>query len=193
VRDRNAHPALELVERHMPPGPNRCGPLTSAICLYAGGFLYLVVVLDAFSRRILGWPMETHLRTELVLEALNMALAQRRPAEVIHHSDQGTQYTWIAFAMRCQEAGVRPRWARSVITSTMPCARAFSPRWNASCSTPAASTPKPRPAWRSSSSSRTGTTPSPPLRLDYLSPINYERSHDLEESTASPPPSTQPG
>ncbi len=73
-----------------------------------GGFLYLAVVLDAFSRRIVGWAMETHLRTELVLEALNMALARRRPAAVIHHSDQGTQYTSIAFGMRCREAGVRP-------------------------------------------------------------------------------------
>src|SRR5216684_7082391 len=52
--------------------------------------------------------METHLRTELVLEALNMALGQRRPAGVIHHSDQGTQYTSLAFGMRCREAGVRP-------------------------------------------------------------------------------------
>jgi putative transposase len=52
--------------------------------------------------------MATHLRTELVLEALNMALTQRRPAAVIHHSDQGTQYTSIAFGLRCREAGVRP-------------------------------------------------------------------------------------
>ena len=55
------------------------------------GFLYLAVVLDAFSRRIVGWAMETHLRTELVLQALNLALWQRRPAAVIHHSDQGSQ------------------------------------------------------------------------------------------------------
>ena len=55
------------------------------------GFLYLAVVLDTFSRRIVGWAMATHLRTELVLEALNMALGQRRPAAVIHHSDQGSQ------------------------------------------------------------------------------------------------------
>src|SRR5208282_1102407 len=48
------------------------------------------------------------LRTELVLAALNMALGQRRPAAVIHHSDQGTQYTSIAFGLRCSEAGVRP-------------------------------------------------------------------------------------
>jgi len=72
------------------------------------GFLYLAVVLDAWSRRVVGWAMATHLRTELVLDALNMALWQRRPREVIHHSDQGTQYTSIAFGQRCREAGVRP-------------------------------------------------------------------------------------
>jgi putative transposase len=72
------------------------------------GFLYLAVVLDAWSRRVVGWAMAPHLRTELVLEALNMALTQRRPSWVIHHSDQGTQYTSIAFGMRCRQAGVRP-------------------------------------------------------------------------------------
>jgi hypothetical protein len=51
------------------------------------GFLYLAVVLDAFSRKIVGWAMATHLRTELVLAALDMALGQRRPEGVIHHSD----------------------------------------------------------------------------------------------------------
>lgn len=52
--------------------------------------------------------MATHLRTELVLDALEMALGQRRPEAVIHHSDQGCQYTSIAFGLRCQAAGVRP-------------------------------------------------------------------------------------
>src|ERR1700722_11182281 len=52
--------------------------------------------------------METHLRTELVLAALNMALGQRRPAAVIHHSDHGSQHTAFAFGKRCDEAGVRP-------------------------------------------------------------------------------------
>ena len=66
------------------------------------------MVLDVFSRRVVGWAMASHLRTELVVAALNMALAQRRPAEVIHHSDQGTQYTSIAFGLRGQEMGVRP-------------------------------------------------------------------------------------
>lgn len=72
------------------------------------GFLYLAVVLDVFSRRIIGWAMAAHLRTELVLDALNMALGQRQPESVIHHSDHGTQYTSIAFGRRCQEAGIRP-------------------------------------------------------------------------------------
>ena len=72
------------------------------------GFLYLAVVLDAWSRRVVGWSMAGHLRTQLVLEALDMALWQRRPEQVIHHSDQGSQYTSIAFGMRCKEAGVRP-------------------------------------------------------------------------------------
>lgn len=72
------------------------------------GFLYLAIVLDVFSRRIVGWSMQTHLRTELVLEALEMALEQRKPDEVIHHSDHGCQYTSIAFGSRCDGAGVRP-------------------------------------------------------------------------------------
>jgi putative transposase len=72
------------------------------------GFLDLAVVLDVFSRRIVGWAMANHLRTELILTALDMALLRRRPQDVIHHSDQGCQYTSIAFGARCREAGVRP-------------------------------------------------------------------------------------
>ncbi len=72
------------------------------------GFLYLAVVLDAWSRRVVGWAMEIHLRTELVLAALDMALQQRRPHGVIHHSDHGCQYSSIAFGQRCDAAGVRP-------------------------------------------------------------------------------------
>ncbi len=72
------------------------------------GFLYLAVVLDACSRRIVGWAMSTSLATRLVVDALEMALAARRPNGVIHHSDQGSQYTSIEFGRRCREAGVRP-------------------------------------------------------------------------------------
>jgi len=74
----------------------------------AAGFLYLAVVLDACSRRIVGWAMRTTLATRLVVDALEMAVATRRPNGVIHHSDQGSQYTSIEFGRRCREAGVRP-------------------------------------------------------------------------------------
>jgi putative transposase len=72
------------------------------------GFLYLAVVLDVCSRRIVGWAMENHLRTELVLRALDMALYQRQPQGVIHHSDHGCQYTSYAFGERCRKMNVMP-------------------------------------------------------------------------------------
>ena len=72
------------------------------------GFLYLSVVIDAFSRRVVGWAMASHLKTQLVLDALDMALWNRRPDGVIHHSDQGSQYTSYAFGQRCAKMGVRP-------------------------------------------------------------------------------------
>jgi putative transposase len=109
VRRRDACPAPDLVKRTFAAaGPNRLWVADITYVPTWTGFLYLAVVLDAWSRRIVGWAMANHLRTELVLDALNMALGQRRPTRVIHHSDQGTQYTSIAFGLRCQEAGVRP-------------------------------------------------------------------------------------
>ena len=72
------------------------------------GFLYLAVVQDVWSRKIVGWKMANHLRTELVLEAIDMAIRQRQPVGVIHHSDRGSQYTSLAFGQRCKAAGVRP-------------------------------------------------------------------------------------
>ena len=64
------------------------------------------VALDVFSRKVVGWAMAHHLRTELVLAALNMALGQRRSQGVVHHSDKGSQYTSLAFGKRCREMGV---------------------------------------------------------------------------------------
>jgi putative transposase len=72
------------------------------------GFDFLAVVVDAWSRRVVGWAMADHLRTQLVLDALEMALHQCRPQAVIHHSDQGSQYTALAFGEHCRRAGVRP-------------------------------------------------------------------------------------
>ena len=109
TRDREAAVAPDLVDRNFV--VTRADQLWAADITYIPtwtGFLYLAIVLDAFSRKVIGWAMENHLRTELVLAALNMALAMRRPEDVIHHSDRGTQYTSIAFGLRCIEMGVRP-------------------------------------------------------------------------------------
>jgi putative transposase len=108
-RDQEARPAPDLVDRNFAAeAPNQLWVADITFVPTAAGFLYLAVVLDAFSRRIVGWAMANHLRAELVLDALEMAVGQRRPREVIHHSDQGSQYTSLAFGKRCREAGVRP-------------------------------------------------------------------------------------
>lgn len=109
-RGEETAPASDLVQRDFrASAPDR---LYVADITYVGtwaGFLYLAVVIDAFTRRVVGWAMREDLRTELVLEALNMALWNRRPgAGVIHHSDQGGQYTSFAFGRRCREAEVMP-------------------------------------------------------------------------------------
>jgi putative transposase len=72
------------------------------------GFLHLAVILDVFSRRVVGRSMADHLRTELVVGALEMAVWNRRPGDgVIHHSDHGCQYTALLFGQRCQAVGIR--------------------------------------------------------------------------------------
>jgi putative transposase len=70
--------------------------------------VYLAVVLDVWSRRVVGWAIGDNMTTDLVLSALNMALAQRKPEQVIHHSDQGSQYTSLAFGNSCRQMGVTP-------------------------------------------------------------------------------------
>lgn len=109
VRAEHARPAPDLVQRAFTAtGPNQLWVADITYIPTWAGTLFLAVVLDVWSRRIIGWAMETHLRTSLVLAALEMAIGQRRPAAVIHHSDQGCQYTAIDFGRRCREANVRP-------------------------------------------------------------------------------------
>jgi len=108
-RDSGSRPAPDLVERAFAAdGPDQLWVADITYIPTWAGFLYLAVVMDVFSRRIVGWCMEDHLRTDLVLEALNMATWQRTPQTVIHHSDQGCQYTSLQFGKRCREVGVRP-------------------------------------------------------------------------------------
>jgi putative transposase len=109
VRDRDARPAPDLVERNFTAdAPDKLWVADITYVPTLAGFLFVAIVLDVFSRRVVGWAMATHLRTELVLDALDMAIHQRKPKNVIHHSDQGCQYTSIAFGSRCKEAGIRP-------------------------------------------------------------------------------------
>jgi putative transposase len=108
-RDENARPAPDLVDRNFKAeGPNRLWVADITYIPTLAGFLYLAVVLDVWSRRVVGWAMASHLKTQLVLNALEMALDRRRPDSVIHHMDQGSQYTSYEFGRRCREAGVRP-------------------------------------------------------------------------------------
>ena len=78
------------------------------------GFLYLAFILDVHSRRIVGWAMENHLRTELVVDALQMAVWRRKPSPgLVHHSDQGVQYTSLSFSERLKEVGITPSMGRT--------------------------------------------------------------------------------
>jgi putative transposase len=73
------------------------------------GWLHLAAIEDLFSRRIVGWSMAQHLRVELVIDALEMAVGNRRPRPgLVHHSDQGSQFTSFAFGRRLRESGILP-------------------------------------------------------------------------------------
>jgi putative transposase len=108
VQDRATAPAPDLVDRIFSAScPDTLWVADITYVPTWQGFLYVAVVIDVFSRRVVGWSMAGHLRTELILDALDMAIDVRRPGEgLVHHSDRGTQYTSIAFGRRCREAGI---------------------------------------------------------------------------------------
>ena len=109
VRDRAAIVAPDLVKRDFrAQGPNQLWVADITYVPTWSRFLYVAVVLDSWSRRVVGWAFAVHLRVELVLAALEMAIRRRQPRAVIHHSDQGSQYTAVTFGNRCRQAGVRP-------------------------------------------------------------------------------------
>ena len=110
VRCPQACPAPDLVERDFEiPGPDQLWVAHITYIPTWAGFLYLAVVLDAWCRKVVGWAMGTSLHTQIVLDALDMAICQRRPQAVVHHSDHGSQYTSIAFGKRC-------RWSAPIST-----------------------------------------------------------------------------
>jgi len=108
-REPGHQPAHDLVGRNFT--AERPDQLWVADITYVptmAGFLYLAIVLDVWSCRIIGWAMDTTLHTSLIMDAFNMAVAARRPSGVVHHSDRGSQYTSLAFGQRCEELGVKP-------------------------------------------------------------------------------------
>ena len=107
-RDPRARPAPDLVNRDFSAaGPDRLWMADITHARTGTGWLYLAVVLDAWSRRIVGWAMDSRMPADLVGDALAMAITRRQPkGPVIHHSDQGSQYTSLGFGNRCREAGI---------------------------------------------------------------------------------------
>ena len=179
IRAQDARPAPDLVERNFAvAGPDQLWVADITYIPTWAGFLYLAVVLDAWSRRVVGWAMATHLRTELVLDALNMAFTQRCPAGVIHHSDQGCQYTSIAFGERCREMGVRPSMGSvGDAYDNALCESFFA---TLECELLDRTRSKTQVDARLAVFEFIEGWYNPHRRhsaLDYLSPINYERSH----------------
>jgi putative transposase len=109
VRVPGVRPAPDLVGRDFQPSePNRLWVADLTEVQTWEGKLYLAVVIDCFSRRVVGWAMADHMRAALVVEALEMAVRRRRPeAGLVHHSDQGSQYVSLRFGQRCREAGIQ--------------------------------------------------------------------------------------
>ena len=107
-QDKHAAPAPDLVHRKFAAAsPDRLWTADVTYVRTQEGFAYLSFILDVYSRRVVGWAMASHLRTELVVEALQMALWRRKPAAgLIHHSDRGAQYAALSFGKRLEEAGV---------------------------------------------------------------------------------------
>lgn len=114
-RDEHAVPAPDLVNRNFyATAPDRIWTADITYVHTQEGFLYLAFILDVYSRKVVGWSMETHLRTQLVVDALEMALWRRNPgAGLIHHTDRGAQYTALSFGKRLEEAGIDPSMGRA--------------------------------------------------------------------------------
>src|SRR5215213_11209742 len=105
-----AIPAPDLVGRNFcATAPDRLWTADVTYLPTDEGFLYLAFILDVYSRKVVGWSMASHLRTEVVAAALEMAIRRRNPsAGLIHHSDRGVQYTALSFGKKLKKAGIVP-------------------------------------------------------------------------------------
>jgi putative transposase len=186
IRVAGVRPATDLVGRDFAPSaPNQLWVADIKYIPTAAGWLYLAAVVDCFSRRVVGWSMRDDLRAELVVDALEMAVARRQPsAGLIHHSDQGSQYVSLLFGERCRDAE---------IDISMGCTSAYD---NAVAESFFASLTKDllrRRELRSRPEARTAVfdyieTFYNRLRLhstlDYMSPADYEKLKEEEQQAA---------
>ena len=108
IRVKGVRTAPDLVQRDFnPTAPDRLWCADITYIRTWEGWLYLASVMDCYSRRIVGWAMADHMRLELVVDALEMAVARRKPAgRPVHHSDQGSQYTSLIFTQRCRSVDI---------------------------------------------------------------------------------------
>lgn len=178
-RDVRHRPAPDLVNRvFVATGVNQLWVADMTYIPTWTGFLYLAMVIDVYSRKVVGWAFGERMTADLVIEALNMALMTRKPESVIHHSDQGSQYTSIAFGNRCKAMGVRP--SMGSVGDAYDNAMAESFFASLECELIA------RRSWKTKTEARlavfTWIEGWYNLRrrhsgLDYQSPINFERRH----------------
>jgi putative transposase len=114
-RDPRTAPAPDLLGREFVAAqPNKVWLADITYIPTQEGFLYLAFILDAHSRKIVGWSMASHMKTELVVDALQMAVWRRKPsAGLVHHSDCGAQYTAISFGKRLEDVGIVPSMGRT--------------------------------------------------------------------------------
>ena len=181
-RNPRERPAPDLVNRRFrADAPNQLWVADMTYIPTWTGFLYLAIVLDAFSRKVVGWAMGEQMTASLVVSALNMALHTRKPESVIHHSDQGSQYTSLAFGQRCREMGVRP--SMGTVGDAYDNAMAESFFATLECELIE------RRTWQNKAQARTALFTwiegwYNPRRLHsalgYQSPNNFERSHDIK-------------
>jgi putative transposase len=183
-RDPRAQPAPDLVEQNFQvAAPNQLWVADLSYLATGEGWLYLAVILDAFNRQVVGWAMASHLRAELVIAALDLALWRRQPERgLIHHSDQGSQYTALACGQRLQQAGLVASMGSAGDAYDNAVVEAFF----ATLKSELASTQP----WPSRQAARTAVFDylecwyNPRRRhsaLNYLSPIDYERRWQREQ------------
>ncbi|MBF6129097.1 IS3 family transposase [Nocardia brasiliensis] len=189
-RDPGTDPHPDLVNRKFTvDGPDRLWCMDVTQHRTGEGWVYCAVVLDAFSRRIVGWSIADHLRAELVCDALDMARWRRKPpaGATVVHSDHGSQYTSWAFGQRLRQGDCWGRWGPSGTASTTAWSKAISAQCNWNCSTPG---PGPHVrSWptRSLNTSKPSTTPSdgtrrlpcsaPSTTNDNTPPLTQQREH----------------